>query len=104
MTNSNDTLENRTRDLPVCSAMPQPTAPSPAPVIYYIYKYTCMCLTYYVHLVVIKKKQLTVRIQGGERFKTNTFSFFTVFCVQGTDVGSSNHWPCTFIFVYESVL
>jgi len=25
--NSNDTTENRTRDLPACSAVPQPTAP-----------------------------------------------------------------------------
>jgi hypothetical protein len=27
MKNSNDTIRNRTRDLPVCSAVPQPTAP-----------------------------------------------------------------------------
>ena len=27
MKNSNDTLGNRTRDLPACSAVPQPTAP-----------------------------------------------------------------------------
>jgi hypothetical protein len=27
MKNSNDTIENRTRDLPACSALPQPTAP-----------------------------------------------------------------------------
>jgi hypothetical protein len=27
MENSNDIIENRTRDLPVCSAVPQPTAP-----------------------------------------------------------------------------
>jgi len=27
MKNSNDTIENRTRDLPACSAVPQPTAP-----------------------------------------------------------------------------
>jgi hypothetical protein len=26
MKNSNDTIENRTRDLPACSAVPQPTA------------------------------------------------------------------------------
>ena len=29
--NSNDTIGNRTRDLPVCSAVPQPTAPPRAP-------------------------------------------------------------------------
>jgi hypothetical protein len=30
MKNSNDTIENRTRDLPACSAVPQPTAPPAA--------------------------------------------------------------------------
>ena len=29
--NSNDAIGNRTRDLPVCSAIPQPTAPPRAP-------------------------------------------------------------------------
>jgi len=29
--NSNDTIGNGTRDLPVCSAVPQPTAPSRNP-------------------------------------------------------------------------
>jgi len=27
MKNSNETIENRTRDLPACNAMPKPTAP-----------------------------------------------------------------------------
>jgi hypothetical protein len=31
MKNSNDAIGNRTRDIPVCSAVPQPTAPSRAP-------------------------------------------------------------------------
>jgi hypothetical protein len=31
MKNSNDTIGNRTSDLPVCSAVPQPTAPPRAP-------------------------------------------------------------------------
>jgi len=30
--NSNDTIGNRTRDLPTCDAVPQPTAPPRAPV------------------------------------------------------------------------
>jgi hypothetical protein len=34
MKNSNDTIGNRTRDLPACSAVPQPTAPPRAPVGY----------------------------------------------------------------------
>jgi hypothetical protein len=32
MKNSNDTIGNRTRDLPACSAVPQPTAPPRAPL------------------------------------------------------------------------
>ena len=31
MKNSNDTIGNRTRDLPACSAVPQPTAPLRTP-------------------------------------------------------------------------
>ena len=34
MKNSNDTIGNRTRDLPTCSAVPQPTAPPRAPKAY----------------------------------------------------------------------
>jgi len=36
MKNSNDTIGNRTRDLPACSAMPQPTAPPRIPIMIYI--------------------------------------------------------------------
>ena len=35
MKNSNDTIGNRTRDLPACSAVPQPTAPPHIPCFYY---------------------------------------------------------------------
>ena len=35
MKNSNNTIGNRTRDLPACSAVPQPTAPPRAPVEWY---------------------------------------------------------------------
>ena len=31
MKNSNDTIGNRTRDIPACGAVPQPTAPTRAP-------------------------------------------------------------------------
>jgi hypothetical protein len=34
MKNPNDPIGNRTRDLPTCSAMPQPTAPPLTQVIY----------------------------------------------------------------------
>ena len=33
MKNSNDSVENRTRDFPACSAVPQPTAPPRAPLL-----------------------------------------------------------------------
>jgi len=33
MKNSNDTIENRNRDFPACSAVPQPTASPRAPRI-----------------------------------------------------------------------
>ena len=51
MKNSNDTIGNRTRDLPTCSAVPQPTAPPRAPYMYvvrmyYACMYVCIC---YVH-------------------------------------------------------
>jgi len=40
--NSNDTIGNRTRDLPACSAVPQPTAPPAA------------CPHNYIHSVALK--------------------------------------------------
>ena len=33
MKNSNDNIGNRTRDVPACSAVPQPTSPPRAPVV-----------------------------------------------------------------------
>ena len=33
MKNSNDTIGNRTRDPPACSAVPQPTAPPRSPIL-----------------------------------------------------------------------
>ena len=33
MKNSSDTVGNRTRDLPACSPVPQPTAPPCAPIV-----------------------------------------------------------------------
>jgi hypothetical protein len=39
MKNSNDTIGNRTRDFPACTAVPQPTAPPRAPVLLLILPY-----------------------------------------------------------------
>ena len=43
MKNSNDTIGNRTRDLPACSAVPQPTAPPRAPKVIWFRK----CMDYW---------------------------------------------------------
>jgi len=37
MKNSNDTIGNRTRDLPACSALPQPTASPRASIVYCVF-------------------------------------------------------------------
>jgi len=47
MKNSND-IGNRTRDLPTCSAVPQPTAPPRTP---YIYIYVCVCVYIYIYII-----------------------------------------------------
>jgi len=39
MKNCNDTVVNRTRDLPACSAVPQPTAPPSASYPYMLNQY-----------------------------------------------------------------
>ena len=36
MKNSNDTIGNRTRDLPTCSEVPQPTAPPRTQLSWYV--------------------------------------------------------------------
>jgi hypothetical protein len=41
-----DTIGNRTRDLPACSAVSQPTAPLPAPHLY-------MCKLIYVEFIAM---------------------------------------------------
>ena len=37
MKNSSDTIGNRPRDLPACSAVPQPTAPPRTPFLYFFF-------------------------------------------------------------------
>jgi len=44
MKNSSDTIENRTRDLPTCSAVPQPTALQRAPSLLLVsFRYSSTC-------------------------------------------------------------
>ena len=44
--NSNDTIGNRTRDVPACSAVPQPTAPPRARVCVCVYIATLTCVVH----------------------------------------------------------
>jgi hypothetical protein len=52
MKNSKDTIGNRTRDLPVCSAVPQSTAPPRAPPVYGIYEMIITCEHTYIYIPV----------------------------------------------------
>jgi hypothetical protein len=45
MKNSNDTIGDRTRDLPTCIAVPQPTAPPRAP-LYMVFWENKQCIMY----------------------------------------------------------
>ena len=49
--NSNDTIGNRTHDLPACSAVPQPTAPLRAPVSYENASKKIPVKIHFIHLV-----------------------------------------------------
>jgi len=67
---SNDIIANRTRDLPACSAVPQPTAPPRATLkSEYIYTFTTT-----VHLLLLLL--LLIRIKGipGKAFHSMIFS------------------------------
>jgi hypothetical protein len=46
MKNPNDTIGNRTRDLPACSAVPQPTAPSRTPLLMVAFLNSCLQTQY----------------------------------------------------------
>ena len=59
MKNCNDNIGNRTRDLPACSAVHQPTAPPRAPVNKYILSYHIMYHT--ICLISYHKRQVSSR-------------------------------------------
>jgi len=51
---TNDSIGNRTRDLPACSAVPQPTAPPRAPTLYEYYIYSRLSpFLFYTHVGII---------------------------------------------------
>jgi hypothetical protein len=58
MKNSSDTIGNRTRELPVCSAVPQPTAPPAAcPMITGVEK-KCLVLVFVTNCIILKYMSL----------------------------------------------
>jgi hypothetical protein len=63
MKNFNDTIENRTRDLPVCSAVPQPTAPPRAPL--------CTFISAVIHTTSLKSLRSALNIQPFKAVKTS---------------------------------
>jgi len=66
MKNSVDTIGNRTRDLPACSAVPQPTAP-PRPPNLHVLSYTC----------IIKQNLLAQNWQGTCGSRSNVWLCLT---------------------------
>jgi hypothetical protein len=63
MKNSNDTIGNRTRDIPACRAVPQPIAPPRAPCMYVrtcVCTYVCIYPCIYVCIWIVTAKWLYV--------------------------------------------
>ena len=66
MKNSNDTIGNRTRDLPACSAVPQPTAPPRAPAVkgILVIKEQQMCYILFLFLQITSR--CVLKLKEGE--------------------------------------
>ena len=71
MKNSNDTIGNRTRDLPACSAVPQPTAPPAACpnlelefTLNLYWEFNCELCLWTVTLLLNKQKLRNVILKG----------------------------------------
>jgi hypothetical protein len=69
MKNSNDAIENRTRDLPACSAVPQPTAPPRAPQSAVPY----LRFRRKNYIQIKKLEQMSVNEQMGNEDSNHTF-------------------------------
>ena len=96
MKNSKETIGNRTRDLPACNAVPQPTAPPRAP--------TFLCMDIYYKFILhvsasfghhraraYPDKNITRR---KDNYKQNYFMFETV-------LPSSNFCVHIYIYIYD---
>jgi len=51
--NSNDNIGNRTRNLPACRAVPQPTATPRAPLTEYTHTHTHIYIYIYIYIIFI---------------------------------------------------
>jgi len=83
MKNSSDTIGNRPRDLPTCSAVPQPTALPRVPNTY-------MYLTYYVHLAGIKEVTDCQNSRSGKLLKKKSPQFCVKISSQNSHVVPRN--------------
>ena len=108
MKNSNDTIGNRTRDLPACSAVPQPTAPPRAPIniiytknivvlwltLIYIYIYTLVVLfQFYSQMWLDAKFESKFGISTSQLIKIISFPLcwhnpVDIFCVVPLNMSS----------------
>ena len=85
MKNSNDTIGNRTRDLPACNTVPQPTArsPTPYPTVPSLYFPYCMyrltsCLEFRIHCHHYGVRTLSCDVtKSGERVGPSQLNFYS---------------------------
>jgi hypothetical protein len=74
--NLNDPIGNRTRDLPACSVVPQPTAPPPTPTYIVGYldwydpvKYNCLYMVYNLAPTTHKLRNISSNVGVSKRQK-----------------------------------
>ena len=82
MKNSYDTIRNRTRDLPLSSAVPQPTATPRNPVTFTVLHVNTRCnVMYWAHRptlqVSVTHLNMTERCQGGSHHNADRMTYFT---------------------------
>jgi hypothetical protein len=89
MKNSNDTIGNRTRDLPACSTMPQPTTLPHTPVIGCIKPINCnLTVLFYFTLKIWGFFSLTSRDLASFRATSDFYIFLFNIVVNGMATSS----------------
>jgi len=66
MNNSNDTIGNRNRGLPACSAVPEPTAPprvKACKIAAISYEHSCISIEYILKLIIFKGAYLLQKVR-----------------------------------------